>query len=331
MENTLLEARNLSVTLIKKNTTIPIVQNVSFELSLGKTLAIVGESGSGKTTLAHSLLRLFPPSAHYVIDGVITYDQKNLVTLSQKKLESIRGSEIAMIFQDPAASLNPVFSIGRQVCEMFEVHHNAFFKEAEEKTIEILEKVGLPRAKNCFKTYPHEISGGMKQRVLIAMAVCLKPKILIADEPTAALDRTVQKGILELLRSLQKEYGLSLILITHDMDVMSEMADDVAVMYAGRIVEYATCKELLTSPAHPYTQALIAARPQKHLRKKMLPVISGIAPTPEARPSGCPFHPRCPFVMPHCKTGTVPTFQKDDSRQIADCWLYDTREFWRRK
>ncbi len=306
-----------------------LVENVSFTLDRGKTLAVVGESGCGKTTLAHTLLRLFPENARYSLLGKIIFEKGNLLEASLQGMQRIRGKDIGIIFQDPSSALNPVFSIGAQLCEMFEVHEELLFEEAKKKTIELLKRVDLPHADSCFDMYPHQISGGMKQRVLIAMAVSLKPKLLIADEPTTALDTTIQREILFLLKSLQEEYDMALLLITHDIAIVKEMADDVAVMYGGEFVENASCNELFSTPAHPYTQALLAARPQKKCRKQSLPLIQGAAPSPSHRQTGCPFHPRCPFVMPICREGEVPLFEKEEHPlHICKCWLCNQ---WRKR
>ena len=319
-----LDVRNLSCYLDKEGESLAIVRQVSFSLSSQKTLALVGESGSGKTTTALSLLRLLPQFSHFNINGSILFQGQDLVTLSEKKMRSIRGGEIAMIFQDPSAALNPVFPIGQQVAEMWQIHHKSSEEEAAEQAIAMLEKVGLQKITNYFETYPHELSGGMKQRVMIAMALLCRPKVLIADEPTTALDVTVQKEILVLLKELQKETGMALLIITHDMGVVAEMADDVAVMYASEIVESGPVGSVFKRPLHPYTQALFAARPHRELRKKMLTVIPGIPPQAGARPPGCPFHPRCPFAMEKCKSGLVTTFyDKNDQKHWAKCWLLE--------
>lgn len=301
-----------------------LVQGVSFSLYSKKTLALVGESGSGKSTTALALLGLLEQFSSFKITGSVIFEGHNLLTLSEKKLRKIRGANVGMIFQDPAASLNPVFSIGQQVAEMWLVHRSSSVEEAEEQASLMLARVGLQKIKNFFNTYPHELSGGMKQRVMIAMSLICSPKILIADEPTTALDLTVQKEILLLLKELQRENGLALLIITHDMGVVAEMADEVAVMYASEIVEFGPIKSLFEKRLHPYTQALFASRPTPQMRKKTLPAIPGTAPSAQNRPSGCPFHNRCPFAMPKCKEGAVPKFyDKDNKEHWAKCWLLE--------
>lgn len=301
-----------------------LVQDVSFTLSKKKTLALVGESGSGKTTCALSLLRLFPHASGFNLSGHIYFEGKDLLNISEKEMRRIRGAQISMIFQDPASALNPVFTIGDQVAEMCEVHLNVSREEAEEKATQMLERVGLSRARNFFEIYPHQLSGGMKQRAVIAMSLVCNPKIVVADEPTTALDLTVQKEILALLKELQAEREMSLLIITHDIGVVAEMADEMAVMYAGEIIEFGQASAVFNNRLHPYTQALFNARPTRELRKKPLPVISGVPPTPFGRPSGCPFHTRCPFVMPKCLENQVPKFfDTDDKEHWAKCWLYE--------
>lgn len=324
--NRVLEVENLSCTLQRggENSGLTLVDEVSFSLFSHKTLALVGESGSGKTTTALSLLRLFPFYSRFEVTGKILFNGKNIVELTEKELRSIRGSGISMIFQDPSSALNPVFSIGDQVAEICEIHLGLTREEAEAKAIRALERVGLPRANKAFTTYPHELSGGMRQRVMIAMGLIASPQVLIGDEPTTALDVTVQKEILQLLKDLQKEEGMALLIITHDIGVVGEMADEVAVMYAGEIIEFGSKKSVFALRMHPYTQALFNARVTPERRKKPLPVVSGIAPSAGQRPDGCPFHTRCPFVMEKCRSGKVPKFYAtDDKSHWARCWLYD--------
>ena len=300
------------------------VSDVSFDLYQGEVLGIVGESGSGKSTTALMLLKLLDYLPTHELSGNIYFEEKNLLTLSERQMRSIRGAKLAMIFQDPAAALNPVFTVGEQVAEMWRLHRRSSLDEAKERAVSSLEKVGLQKMHNFFETYPHQISGGMKQRVMIAMALMAFPKILIADEPTTALDLTVQKEILQLLKECQQETDMALLLITHDMGVVAEMADEVAVMYAAEIVEFGSVNEIFENPLHPYTQALFRARPTRADRKKPLQVISGIPPQGSKRPTGCPFHPRCPFAMPKCKEGPVATFyDKKHKNHFAKCWLLE--------
>lgn len=263
-------------TRLENSQTILLVSDVSFTLDKGKTLAIIGESGSGKTTLALSLLRLLP--RHFTISGSILFQGEDLVELSERKMWQLRGKEISMIFQDPDACLNPVFTIGDQVAEVFELHHQMSREEADQAAAQILTKVGLPRIEDIFNTYPHQISGGMRQRVMIAIAISSRPKLVIADEPTTALDLTVQKEILVLLKELQQQLGMALLIITHDLGVVAEMADDVAVMYASQMIEYGPAQQVFDSPLHPYTRALFAAVPgtkKKFHSKETFPLDEG--------------------------------------------------------
>lgn len=266
MEKTpLVEISALSVSVNRQM----LVKGISFDLFADKTLCLVGESGSGKTTTASAMMGLLPKKQGFKVSGGIFFKGQNLIGLSDWKMRKFRGQHLSMIFQDPASSLNPIFSIGEQVSELFQLHSKLSIEEAEVKTIEALESVGLGDILNPFETYPHELSGGMKQRVMIAMGVCLRPQVIIADEPTSALDLTVQKEILALL----KRFSGAKLLITHDFGVVAEMADLVAVMYAGQIVEYGSSQEIFYNAAHPYTQGLLMARPSRSCRKKMLPVV----------------------------------------------------------
>lgn len=267
MENSsLLQVESLGVTIGGRD----IVRNVSFSIEPGQTLCLVGESGSGKTTTALALMGLLSKKRGFISTGKALFDGNELLSLSDSGWAGIRGRDISMIFQDPTASLNPIFTIGDQIQEMFQVHTDLSEEEAEAKTVEALASVGLAGLHNPFETYPHQLSGGMKQRVMIAMALCLGPKLLIADEPTSALDLTVQKDILMLL----KKFEGAMLLITHDFGVVAEMADVVAVMYKGEIVELKSVHDIFNNPAHPYTRALLAARPTKENRKKFIEIMT---------------------------------------------------------
>lgn len=320
--NSVFDVVKLSCSLEKAGKPLSIVHEVSFSLFPGKTLALVGESGSGKSTTALALLRLLSSSNRFLLEGDVLFQGVNLLKLSEKELSSIRGGKIAMIFQDPQSSLNPVFTVGDQIAEMAEIHLKCTPEEAEERTFRILEAVEMPNALRAFEIYPHELSGGMKQRAMIAMALVANPSILIADEPTTALDATIQKEVLELLKTLQHERKMAMLLITHDMNVAAYMADEVGVMYAGEIVEFGKTHDVFEKKLHPYTQALFHARPTREMRKKPLTVIKGVAPVAGQRPSGCPFHPRCPQVMPKCHEGLVPTFRRGENHW-AKCWTLE--------
>jgi peptide/nickel transport system ATP-binding protein len=293
-----------------------LIQDISFSLEEGKTLALIGESGSGKTTTAHAIGGLLAKKP-FSISGSILFDNKDLTQISEKEFRLIRGKKLSMIFQDPSASLHPLFSIGRQVAEMFEAHLDMDEEEARQHAQEVLKEACLAKISNIFETYPHQLSGGMKQRVMIAMALCLGPQVLIADEPTSALDLTVQKEILELLKSWQERCAISLLLITHDFTALSFLADTVAVLYASYIVETASKEELFSDPLHPYTQELLSSLPSKENRKKPLKTISGSWSS-----VGCPFHPSCPFAMEKCRSGKVPIFTKTATHSVR-CWLYE--------
>lgn len=248
----------------------PIIRDVDLELHTHETLALVGESGSGKTTLAQALLALHSTKSGYETSGQVLFTEGNILSLSEARLREIRGSFISIIFQDPASALNPVFTVGNQVAETFRLHTNLTDDEIEQKTFEVLAEVGLAELHNPFEVYPHQLSGGMKQRVMIAMAIALGPKVLVADEPTSALDLTIQKEILELLQKYRQAHAMALLLITHDLAVVKKMADRVAVMYLGEIVEIATTDELFSHPKHPYTQKLLSSLLTKEKRKKIL-------------------------------------------------------------
>ena len=278
------------------------VDHVSFDVAEGETVCIVGESGCGKSVTSLSIMGLLGRGGA-VVDGSVLFANKNLLDMDEKQLDTIRGNQMTMIFQDPLTSLNPVFTIGSQITESIRIHMHLSKKEAGERVVTILEKVGMPDARAAMKKYPHMLSGGMRQRVMIAMALCCNPKLLIADEPTTALDVTIQAQIMELIRDLQKEIGMSVILITHDIGLVAQMADRVFVMYAGQIIEMASVKDLFYHPAHPYTKALLSAIPIPDVDNKMKrEILTGDVPSPLNPPSGCYFHTRCKYATERCKT-----------------------------
>ena len=270
MRQEVLSIQSLNVAVATEKGQSPIVRDVSLQLYTHETLALVGESGSGKTTLAHALVALHSKKSGFETKGKVVFSGEDLFDLSEKRLQEVRGAKISIIFQNPSSALNPVFSIGSQVAEVFRLHGDFSDEDIEKKTFDVLKEVGLGDLPNPFEVYPHQLSGGMKQRVMIAMAIAMGPKVLIADEPTSALDVTVQKEILDLLRKYRKNHAMAFLLITHDLGVVREMADRVAVMYLGEIVEIATADELFTNPCHPYTRALLASLLTKDNRKKML-------------------------------------------------------------
>lgn len=300
-----------------------VVDRLSFSLYRGQTLALVGESGCGKSMTALSLMRILPNPPILPPSGEVLYKGRNLLSLKEKEMRSIRGAKIAMIFQDPMSALNPVYTIGNQLIEVAELHLGLFGEEARSRAREALESVGISSAEERLNAYPHQLSGGLKQRVMIAMALMCEPDILIADEPTTALDVTIQAQVLELIRSLQRKNGMALLLITHDMGVVSEMADDVIVMYLAQGIEKASAPNLFDHPSHPYTIGLFHSRPSFENPKGKLHPIPGQVPTFRHIPSGCRFHPRCPYSMKKCIQGAVPDFEIQNSNHSAKCWLYD--------
>ncbi len=296
----LLEVKNLSIGFRSGARLTQVVSDVSFELEPGEVLALVGESGCGKSISCLSLTSLLSPRLTEVTADGIIYEMRSgkkadLAKLSPRELRRVRGGEIAYIFQEPAASLNPVLTVGRQIAEVIELHRPEI-DDPEPEAIRLLKQVGIPAPETRLRAFPHELSGGMQQRVMIAMALAGRPRLLIADEPTTALDVTIQAQILELLRDLRAEYDLSVILVTHNLGIVAEIADRVAVMYAGNIVECAATRELMTAPAHPYTRALLSAVPELGGRRGRLNTIPGVVPRPENYPAGCRFAPRCPAL-----------------------------------
>ena len=299
---------------------IRAVDNVSFTLEKGKVLGIVGESGCGKTVTSLSILKLLPNNA-LIENGTVLFNGDNLIDFSQDKMRLIRGNKIALIPQDPLTSLNPVYTIGDQICEVIMLHQNVPKSLADKRAIEALKQVKIPDPERILTNYPHELSGGMRQRVIIAMALSCKPNLLIADEPTTALDVTVQAQILDLVRGIQKEAGMSLMLITHDLGVVAEMCHDVVVMYAGKIVEYADVNSIYEDPMHPYTQGLLKSLPS--VDKERLDQIEGQPPSIMRLPKGCYFEPRCSKKMAKCSTES-PSLQKlSDGRKVRCLFLYE--------
>ncbi len=284
------------------------VDGVSFELPDGGTLGVVGESGCGKSVTSLSIMRLLPEPAGRIERGRVLFEGKDLVSLPEREMRSLRGNRISMIFQEPMTSLNPVHRVGRQIGEAVRLHRGASSAKARKRAIEMLDLVGIPAPRQRVDAFPHELSGGMRQRVMIAMALACEPRLLIADEPTTALDVTIQAQILELLRKLQGEMGMSILFITHDLGVVAELTDQVVVMYAGRIVERAPTRLLFTEPLHPYTRGLLASVPgsDAHVGRKRLPTIAGMVPDLRSLPRGCRFQDRCEHVMERCRQEEPP-------------------------
>ncbi len=316
-----LEVNNLKVEFMLKKKSIPAVEDISFHLDKGKTLCIVGESGCGKSVTATSIMRLYDSSIARITEGSILFDQKDLAKCTDKEIREICGKDISMIFQEPMTSLNPVYTIGQQMIEMIRSHQKISKKEAFDYAVQMLEKVKIPEPEKRMKDYPHQFSGGMRQRVMIAMALSCKPKILICDEPTTALDVTVQKQILNLIDDLKESMGTSEILITHDMGVVAEMADDTLVMYAGKVVEYNNADEIFRNPQHPYTRGLLKSIPHINDSVEMLPTIEGTVPTIVNMPKGCRFADRCPSCTQKCKEQDSPLFDVNGGK--VRCWLYE--------
>jgi oligopeptide/dipeptide ABC transporter ATP-binding protein len=320
MAQPLLELRNLTVAFETERGQIRPVQEVSLSIYPGQTMAVVGESGCGKSVTALSILRLIPMPPGKILGGEILFDGRDLLTRSEKQMREVRGKDIAMIFQEPMTSLNPVFTIGEQIVEAVKLHQRVSTTAAYKIAEESLHDVGIADPDKRVHEYPHRLSGGMRQRVMIAMALSCQPKLLIADEPTTALDVTIQAQILELLRKLQRERGMSILLITHDLGVVAENADAVAVMYASKVVEYASAFDLFDKPKHPYTEGLFRAVPRLGVVGERLTAISGTVPNPAHFPSGCKFHPRCPRMNgDETCAKTEPALREIEERHWGAC------------
>ncbi|MDV2684309.1 ABC transporter ATP-binding protein [Alkalihalophilus lindianensis] len=318
----LLEVKNLKTYFFKKGKELPVVDDVSFEVKQGETLAIVGESGSGKSMTTLSLMRLVPSPGGKTVGGEILLNGEDLLKQGEDKMYKVRGNDIGMIFQEPMTSLNPVFTIGDQITETLIYHKKLSKKQAHERAREMLELVGFSRVDEILRDYPHRLSGGMRQRVMIAMAMSCDPKLLIADEPTTALDVTVQAQILDLMRGLSEKFNSSIILITHDLGVVAELADRVVVMYAGQIVEEANVVPLFDKPLHPYTNGLMESVPHVDDEKDRLTSIAGNVPTPDNFPSGCRFVTRCPHAMARCVNEQPELLQVEPGRKVR-CFLFE--------
>ncbi|WP_082676792.1 ABC transporter ATP-binding protein [Shouchella shacheensis] len=302
---------------------VKAVDGVTFDVPKGKTIGIVGESGSGKSITSLSILRLIGNPGK-VKDGEVLFKGENLLDKSEAQMRKIRGNEISMIFQEPMTSLNPTFTVGKQIGESYRIHQNLSKKESVARSIEMLKLVGIPSPEKRVHQYPFELSGGMRQRVMIAMALACNPELLIADEPTTALDVTIQAQILELIRDLQTRLGMSVIMITHDLGVVAETCDHVAVMYGGQVVEFATVDELFNNPRHPYTVGLMQSLPRHDVDVEGdLSIIKGSVPAPGEMPSGCRFAPRCPFASDICQE--LPALETDEDGNQIRCWIYSEK------
>ena len=298
MKDKFLEINNLHIHYVTQEGTVKAVNGVNIELNRGETLGLVGETGAGKTTTALGVLRLIPDPPGKIIDGEINFEGRDILLESEENMRKIRGKKVSMIFQDPMTSLNPVMTVGEQIAEVIEIHEDVTSKQAMEKAKEMLELVGIQGSR--FNDFPHQFSGGMQQRVVIAIALACNPELLIADEPTTALDVTIQAQVLEMMNNLKEEFNTAMLLITHDLGVVAEACDKVAIMYAGEIVEYADIENLFENTKHPYTLGLFGSIPNLEEDVDRLKPIKGLMPDPTELPSGCKFHPRCPHAAPIC-------------------------------
>ncbi|MFH1141710.1 MAG: ABC transporter ATP-binding protein [Chloroflexota bacterium] len=319
--STLLDVRNLSTYFYTQDGVVRATERVSYSVARGETMAIVGESGCGKTVSALSILRLIPEPPGKIVSGEVIFDGTDLLKLSTHEMRKVRGARIAMIFQEPMTSLNPVLSIGRQLTEALELHQGMGKQEALQEAVRLLEMVGIPHAERRVKGFPHHFSGGMRQRVMIAMAISCKPQLIIADEPTTAVDVTIQAQLLELIRGITKELGTSIILITHNLGIVARYAQRVYVMYAGRIVEHGLAKDVYHDPRHPYTVGLLASVPRLDEPRKMrLVPIEGQPPDLISPPRGCPFRARCAYASPQCEVKGIDLAEVAPPAHYSACW-----------
>ena len=319
-----LEVEDLTVYYELEEETVKAVNGVSFSVGKGKTLGLVGETGAGKTTSALAIMRLVQDPPGVIKGGNIKVCGHDVLSLSPGQLETIRGKEVSMIFQDPMTSLNPVFTVGEQIAESIEIHENVTKEEAWEKACEMMELVGIPRDRAT--EYPHQFSGGMRQRVIIAIALACNPKLLISDEPTTALDVTIQAQVLDLMRRLKEQYGTAMIMITHDLGIIAEICDEVAIMYAGSIVEYGTLEDIFNRTKHPYTEGLFNSLPNINVRGTRLIPIPGLMPDPTNLPVGCAFAPRCKYATDKCRQAPPTLHQISDTHKVV-CTAYDDEGF----
>jgi peptide/nickel transport system ATP-binding protein len=322
----LLEVKDLEILFKKEKEYVSTVGQISFSVQPGEMLGIVGESGCGKSVTSLAIMGLLSKEQSKLGQtSEIVFSGKSLSRLNESEYRNVRGKEISMIFQDPMTSLNPVLTIGYQMREMINAHERVSKRECWERSVKMLKKVGIPRAEQIMNEYPHQLSGGMRQRVMIAIALALQPKLLIADEPTTALDVTIQAQILDLIKEVQSESKTSVILITHDLGVVAEVCDRVIVMYAGKVVEEAPVNEMFVDPKHPYTKGLLGSMPSLINEQNRLNAIPGSVPLSEEMPAGCRFAPRCSYAMSHCLT-TEPPIQAVGENHATSCWLYDKEE-----
>jgi peptide/nickel transport system ATP-binding protein len=321
MKDTILKVRKLKTYFQIEEGLVNAVDGVDFDLSAQETLAIVGESGSGKSVTALSILRLIQEPPGKIAAGAILYQGKDLLKLSDREIRQIRGKEISMIFQEPMSSLNPVFTVGKQISEVMMVHEKISKKEAEARSIELIKLVGIPNPEKCMRNYPHQLSGGMRQRIMIAIALACRPKILIADEPTTALDVTIQSQILKLMQDLKEKIDTAIIIITHDLGVVAQLAENIMIMYAGKAVEYGDTNSIFKTPFHPYTEGLLNSIPKIDENLKRLKIIEGTVPSPFNLPKGCKFSTRCKYVMDICWEKEPDYLSLKNNRKVR-CWKY---------
>ena len=319
-----LSIRDLTIHYASGKRTVQAVNGISFDIEKGKTLGLVGETGAGKTTTALGILNLIPKPPGKIVSGEIVFEGEDLLKKSKKEMRKIRGNKISMIFQDPMTSLDPVVTVGDQIAEVIRLHQATSRKEAQQKAVDMLELVGIPGER--YNEYPHQFSGGMKQRVIIAIALACNPSLLIADEPTTALDVTIQAQILELMANLRREFGSSMLLITHDLGVVAEVCDNVAIMYAGEIVEYGDLRHIYRNASHPYTEGLFGSLPNLKDQGEELEPIRGMMPDPMHLPEGCAFAPRCPYATEAC-SASVPYLRPMGGTHFVACHAYDRENF----
>ena len=322
MAKTLVEFKDVHTYFYTEAGTVKAVNGVSYKIKEGETVCVVGESGCGKSVTALSLMRLIAAPQGEIVKGNISFDGKDITSLSEEEMMSIRGNDISMIFQEPMTSLNPVFTVGNQIMESIMLHQKLDKKQARDKAIEMVKLVGIPRAEAIVDSYPHELSGGMRQRIMIAMALSCNPKLLIADEPTTALDVTIQAQILDLMRDIKQKTQTSIMLITHDLGVVAEMADYVVVMYAGKVIEEGPVNDIFKNPLHPYTRGLLKSKPVINQEADRLYSIPGQVPNPIGMKDSCYFHERCDHCMEICKN-QIPTIKNYDEQHKISCFLYD--------
>lgn len=323
-ENNILSIKNLAVRYVTDDGTVEAVNGIDLEIPRGKTVGFVGETGAGKTTTALSILRMIPSPPGEIVSGTIQLDGKDLMSMSIREIEAIRGNDVSMIFQDPMTSLNPVMTVGEQIAESIRTHNKVSRAEAMERVGDMLETVGIQRERA--GDYPHQFSGGMKQRVVIALALACNPKLLIADEPTTALDVTIQAQVLDLMKNLREKFGTSMLMITHDLGIVAEVCDEVSIIYAGRVVEHGNLDDIFNHTMHPYTEGLFNSLPDVTARDRKLRPIPGLVPDPANLPKGCEFEPRCSYACEKCKTQKAQTRRISDTHSVA-CWAYDDPNF----